>query len=90
MCTKLKISFFLHGDWHPLLLLQRCSWDGDSAAEYTMYGKCMVLIFLTPTEHNVATIMQVVSKSCKVVPVMLVGKFVHGKSYPWVEYLEVS
>lgn len=21
---------------------------------------------------------------------MLVGKFVHGKSYPWVEYLEVS
>ncbi|CBJ27721.1 solute carrier family 35, member B1 [Ectocarpus siliculosus] len=32
--------------------------------------------------------MQVVSKSCKVVPVMLVGKFVHGKSYPWVEYLE--
>lgn len=33
---------------------------------------------------------QVVSKSCKVVPVMLVGKFVHGKSYPWVEYFEVS
>ncbi|CAM9600056.1 unnamed protein product [Scytosiphon promiscuus] len=32
--------------------------------------------------------LQVVSKSCKVVPVMLVGKFVHGKSYPWVEYLE--
>ena len=32
---------------------------------------------------------QVVSKSCKVVPVMLVGKFVHGKSYPWVEYFEV-
>eukprot|EP00904_Undaria_pinnatifida_P010700 jgi/Undpi1/6760/HiC_scaffold_21.g09239.m1 len=32
--------------------------------------------------------LQVVSKSCKVVPVMLVGKFVHGKSYPWVEYFE--
>lgn len=32
--------------------------------------------------------MQVVSKSCKVVPVMLVGKFVHGKSYPWIEYFE--
>lgn len=30
-----------------------------------------------------------ISKSCKVVPVMLVGKFVHGKSYPWVEYIEV-
>ncbi|CAM9817075.1 unnamed protein product, partial [Choristocarpus tenellus] len=32
--------------------------------------------------------MQVVSKSCKVIPVMLVGKVVHGKSYPWIEYLE--
>ncbi|CAN0387747.1 unnamed protein product, partial [Discosporangium mesarthrocarpum] len=30
----------------------------------------------------------VVSKSCKVIPVMLVGKFLHGKAYPWVEYLE--
>ncbi|CAM9281353.1 unnamed protein product [Phaeothamnion confervicola] len=32
--------------------------------------------------------MQVVSKSCKVIPVMLVGKFVHRKSYPWIEYFE--
>jgi hypothetical protein len=32
--------------------------------------------------------MQVVSKSCKVIPVMLVGKALHGKSYPWVEYIE--
>ncbi|KAG5192116.1 solute carrier family 35, member B1 [Tribonema minus] len=32
--------------------------------------------------------MQVVSKSCKVIPVMLVGKFVHHKSYPWIEYIE--
>jgi len=31
---------------------------------------------------------QVVSKSCKIIPVMLVGKFVHGKSYPIAEYLE--
>mmetsp|Transcript_5089 Transcript_5089/g.7028 ORF Transcript_5089/g.7028 Transcript_5089/m.7028 type:complete len:393 (-) Transcript_5089:404-1582(-) len=31
---------------------------------------------------------QVVSKSCKIIPVMLVGKFVHGKSYKNIEYLE--
>eukprot|EP00640_Fibrocapsa_japonica_P000117 CAMPEP_0113943626 /NCGR_PEP_ID=MMETSP1339-20121228/26935_1 /TAXON_ID=94617 /ORGANISM="Fibrocapsa japonica" /LENGTH=377 /DNA_ID=CAMNT_0000948561 /DNA_START=119 /DNA_END=1252 /DNA_ORIENTATION=+ /assembly_acc=CAM_ASM_000762 len=31
---------------------------------------------------------QVVSKSCKVIPVMLVGKMVHRKTYDWVEYSE--
>ncbi|CAM9491151.1 unnamed protein product [Chrysoparadoxa australica] len=34
--------------------------------------------------------MQVVSKSCKIIPVMLVGMVVHGKSYPWIEYLEAA
>lgn len=32
--------------------------------------------------------LQVVSKSCKVIPVMLVGKVIHKKSYPWIDYLE--
>mmetsp|Transcript_15252 Transcript_15252/g.21619 ORF Transcript_15252/g.21619 Transcript_15252/m.21619 type:complete len:353 (+) Transcript_15252:62-1120(+) len=32
--------------------------------------------------------LQVVSKSCKVIPVMFMGKFLSRKSYPWVEYVE--
>lgn len=31
---------------------------------------------------------QVLSKSCKLIPVMLVGIIVNGKSYPLIEYLE--
>jgi len=31
---------------------------------------------------------QTLFKSSKVIPVMLVGKFFHKKSYPWIEYLE--
>mmetsp|Transcript_15423 Transcript_15423/g.46253 ORF Transcript_15423/g.46253 Transcript_15423/m.46253 type:complete len:356 (-) Transcript_15423:54-1121(-) len=31
---------------------------------------------------------QTLFKSSKVIPVMLVGKFFHKKSYPWIEYVE--
>ena len=31
---------------------------------------------------------QTLFKSSKVIPVMLVGKFFHKKSYPWIEYFE--
>ena len=31
---------------------------------------------------------QTLSKSSKMIPVLLVGRLVHGKSYPWKEYLE--
>ena len=30
---------------------------------------------------------QTLFKSSKVIPVMLVGKFFHKKSYPWIEYV---
>mmetsp|Transcript_2924 Transcript_2924/g.8576 ORF Transcript_2924/g.8576 Transcript_2924/m.8576 type:complete len:348 (+) Transcript_2924:306-1349(+) len=33
---------------------------------------------------------QTLFKSSKIIPVMLVGKFFHKKSYSWVEYLEVA
>lgn len=32
--------------------------------------------------------LQTLSKSTKVIPVMLMGKVLNGKSYPWVEYAE--
>lgn len=32
--------------------------------------------------------LQTLSKSTKVIPVMLMGKILNGKSYPWVEYAE--
>jgi adenosine 3'-phospho 5'-phosphosulfate transporter B2 len=33
---------------------------------------------------------QVLSKSCKIIPVMLVGILLNKKSYPWSEYVEAS
>lgn len=32
--------------------------------------------------------MQVLFKSAKVIPVMMVGKFMNGASFPWIEYFE--
>jgi len=31
---------------------------------------------------------QTLSKSCKIIPVMLIGKSIHGKSYSNIEYIE--
>ncbi len=33
---------------------------------------------------------QVLSKSSKIIPVMLVGRLLHRKSYPWSEYIEAA
>ena len=38
-----------------------------------------------PANRYVSFPTQTLFKSSKVIPVMLVGKFVHGKSYPWIE-----
>lgn len=38
--------------------------------------------------HYVSFPMQTLSKSTKVLPVMLMGTLLNNKSYPWVEYLE--
>jgi adenosine 3'-phospho 5'-phosphosulfate transporter B2 len=36
--------------------------------------------------HYVSFPLQTLSKSTKVIPVMLMGKFLNGKTYPWAEY----
>jgi adenosine 3'-phospho 5'-phosphosulfate transporter B2 len=33
---------------------------------------------------------QVLSKSCKIIPVMLVGWLINRKSYPWLDYIEAG
>jgi len=38
--------------------------------------------------HYVSFPLQTLSKSTKVIPVMLMGKILNGRSYPWVEYGE--
>jgi hypothetical protein len=32
----------------------------------------------------------VLSKSGKIIPVMLVGKLLHNRTYPWMEYAEAA
>jgi len=66
-------------------LPEDCSpyWYAPCAISNVMSSWCQykVLLFVTfPT--------QVLFKSSKLIPVMLVGKFLHGQQYPFTEYME--
>mmetsp|Transcript_57504 Transcript_57504/g.136797 ORF Transcript_57504/g.136797 Transcript_57504/m.136797 type:complete len:393 (+) Transcript_57504:79-1257(+) len=61
----------------PLKSFAPCS-ISNSISSYAQYDAL----------HYVSFPLQTLTKSAKVIPVMLMGKLLHKKSYPWIDYAE--
>jgi len=49
------------------------------------YGKFILRIFTIP--FYIINIIKVLAKTCKIIPVMLMGKLMSGKKYQYYEYV---
>lgn len=63
----------------PLMAFAPCSLSNSLSS----WGQYQAL-------HYVSFPLQTLSKSCKIIPVMLMGKLLNKKTYDWVEYAEAA